>query len=109
MGEEGPVGWLSERVGLLWVAAVLLYGVGDTVATLVGLSTASVAEGGPVAGPALEAYGPAGLIGLKTVVIGGFFIVWRLAPTPGRVALPLALVVTGGTVTGWNLFVIGTS
>jgi hypothetical protein len=32
--------------------------------------------------------------------------VWRSIRTPGRIAVPFALVLVGGTVTVWNLFVI---
>jgi hypothetical protein len=106
---RGAVEWLGTRTTHLWVAALLLYGVGDTVATLWGLSAPNVAEAGPVAGPLLVAYGPVGLIGLKVVVLGGFYLVWQLVRTPGRVALPLALALTGAVVTGWNLVVIGTA
>jgi hypothetical protein len=108
MTDRGVVGRLGEWSDHLWVAAVLLYGVGDTGATLWGLSTSGVAEGGPIAGPLLHAYGPLGLVGLKVVVFGGFYLVWRFVRTPGKVAVPLALAVAGGAVTAWNLVVIGT-
>lgn len=107
MTNDGVLSWLGERATGLWLAAVLLYGVGDTVATLYGLSTPNVAEGGPVAGPALSAFGAPGLVGLKIAVLGGFYLVWRAVRTPGRVALPLALALTGAVVTAWNLVVIG--
>lgn len=109
MSEAGIVRWLGNRAALLWAAALLLYGVGDTVATLWGLSTANVAEGGPIAEPALRAYGPLGLIGLKVAVFGGFLLLWRVIRSPGRIALPLALAVVGAVVTAWNLVVISTA
>lgn len=109
MNTDGVVRRLDDRDTQLWVAAVLLYGVGDTAATLWGLSTPNVAEGGPIAGPILAAFGPPGLLGLKLVVFGAFYLVWRFVRTPGRVALPLALAVTGVVVTGWNLLLISTA
>jgi hypothetical protein len=109
MNTDGAVRRIGDRDTQLWVAAVLLYGVGDTVATLWGLSTPNVAEGGPIAGPALTAFGPLGLIGLKCIVLAAFYLVWRSVRTPGRVALPLALAVTGVVVTGWNLLIINTA
>lgn len=98
--------YLSDRDVLLWSAAFVLYGVGDTVTTLWGLSTPGVAEGGPVAGPLIEAYGGLALVGIKVVLFGCFFAVWHRLRTPGRVAVPLALVSVGAVVTGWNLAVI---
>lgn len=98
--------YLSDRDVLLWSAALVLYGVGDTVTTLWGLSTPGVAEGGPVAGPLIEAYGGFALVGIKIVLFAGFFAVWHRLRTPGRVAVPLALICVGTIVTGWNLAVI---
>jgi hypothetical protein len=90
----------------LWALAVLLYGVGDTVTTFWGLSTSGVSEAGVVAGPLIEAQGPHALLGIKIAVFLGFYLVWQLLRTPGRVAVPFALAVVGGVVTAWNLLVI---
>lgn len=94
---------LAARERILWVAAVALYGIGDTVTTAVGLRTAGAREVGPVAGPALEAAGIVGLVGLKGGFVGACAGLWWAANTPGRVAIPLALAVAGGGVTLWNL------
>lgn len=93
----------------LWVAALLLYGLGDTVTTLLGLSTAGVAEAGPIAGPFMESFGPPTLLAIKAAVFLTFYAVWRLLRTPGRVAVPFALVLVGGVVTTWNLIVIAST
>ena len=97
------VGGADRRV---WIAAIVLYGVGDTVTTFWGLSTAGVAEAGPVAGPLIDAYGRYALLAIKAVVFPSFYILWRVLRTPGRVAVPLSLAVVGGVVTVWNLLVI---
>jgi hypothetical protein len=91
---------------ILWVAAVLLYGVGDTATTFWGLSIGGVAEAGAVAGPLIGAHGPFALVGIKLIVFLAFSLVWQLLRTPGRVAVPFALAVVGGVVTAWNLVVI---
>lgn len=106
MSGQRSLSWLDDRSTVLWAAAVLLYGVGDTLATLWGLTVTNVAEAGPVAGPVMAAHGQLALLGVKAVVIGGFYLCWRLVRSPGRVALPLALVTVGAAVTGWNLVVI---
>jgi hypothetical protein len=93
----------------IWIAALLLYGVGDTVTTFWGLSTGSVAEAGAVAGPLMESYGPYALLVIKLAVFSAFYFVWGLLRTPGRVAVPFALALVGGLVTAWNLLVIGST
>ena len=91
---------------MLWFVAILLYGLGDTATTYVGLSTAGVAEAGPVAGPLMEAYGRRALLAVKVVLFALFFAAWRSLRPPVRAAIPLALVVVGATVTAWNLVVV---
>jgi hypothetical protein len=93
----------------IWVAAVLLYGIGDTVTTLWGLSVGGVAEAGPIAKPFIQSYGRYVLVAIKVVVFAGFYLVWRLLRTPGRVAVPFALVLVGGVTTLWNAIVILTA
>ena len=97
-----------DNQSMLWVLAVVLYGVGDTVTTLVGLNSAGVTEGGPVALYALGQGGVPGFLLLKVGFIGVCFLVWWAVRTPGRVAIPLALVAVGAVVTTWNLVVITT-
>lgn len=97
---------LAARQRQVWLAAVLLYGVGDTVTTFWGLSSGGVAEAGPVAAPLMEAHGRIVLLGVKAVTFAAFYLLWRLVRTPGRVAVPLALTTVGALVTAWNLVVI---
>ena len=108
--EKGVLGagtaYLADRNVLLWGAALVLYGVGDTLTTLWGLSAPGIAEGGPVAGPLIELYGQHALIAIKAAVFGCFYAVWHTLRTPGRVAVPLALAFVGAVVTTWNLAVV---
>lgn len=97
---------LADREGALWLAAVALYGVGDTATTVVGLTSGRGAEAGPIAAGLIEAHGFPGLFVLKVVTFGAFYLLWRLVRTPGRVAIPLALLVVGAFVTTWNLLVL---
>jgi hypothetical protein len=100
---------LAGRERVLWVAAVVFYGIGDTVTTAVGLRATGAREVGPIAGPILEATGVAGLVGLKSGFVVACAGVWYLANTPGRVAIPLALTVAGGGVTLWNIAMLASS
>ena len=100
---------LAARQRLVWAAAILLYGVGDTVTTFWGLSTGGIAEAGPVAAPLMEAYGRYSLLAVKAVTFAAFYLLWRLVRTPGRVAVPLALATVGALVTAWNLVVVASA
>ncbi|WP_336327808.1 DUF5658 family protein [Halovenus sp. HT40] len=104
----GIIATVMSNQSLLWVLGVVPYGLGDTVTTLVGLKSDGVTEGGPVALYALGQGGVPGFLLLKIGFIGVCFLVWWVVRTPGRVAIPLALVVVGAVVTGWNLVVIAT-
>jgi len=53
----------------LWIAATATYGVGDLVTTIAFRGyVPAVTEGNPVVAAALDAFGLAGLVALKTVV-----------------------------------------
>lgn len=106
MSDERAVPIIGGHDRRIWIAAILLYGVGDTVTTLWGLSTGGVAEAGPVAGLFIETYGHTALVGIKAVIFPIFYAVWRFLRTPGRIAVPFALAFVGGIVTVWNLLVI---
>jgi len=97
---------LAEQKGVLWAVAILAHGGGDTLRTLVGLRAGRGAEAGPLAAPLVEGYGPLGLLGLKLVTLGLFYLTWRISREPMRVAVPLAAAVVGVLVTAWNLAVI---
>lgn len=91
---------------LLWLAALAFYGIGDSVTTLVGLAAGEVAEAGPVAGTVIDGVGTPGFLALKLVTLCGFYGLWSILRTAGRVAVPLALAVVGVVVTTWNVVVI---
>ena len=106
MSEEHTVPIIGGHDRWVWIAAILLYGVGDTVTTLWGISTGGVTEAGPVAKPLIETYGHAALVGIKAVIFPAFYALWRFLRTSGRIAVPFALAFVGGIVTVWNLLVI---
>ena len=89
-----------------WLAAVVWYGVGDTLTTLVGLSYTDAAEIGPIAGPAIDAHGGAGLLAVKLVLFAAAALAWSRIDRPTRVAIPVAITVVGTAVTVWNAVVI---
>jgi hypothetical protein len=103
---SGVVGWSLENQSLLWVVAILFYGVGDAVTTIIGLWMGDTEEVGSVALAAMELGGVFGFLAVKAVFIAACFCAWYLVVTPGRVAIPLALAVVGVGVTGWNLLML---
>lgn len=109
MSETEPVPIVGGADRRIWIAAIVLYGVGDTVTTFWGLSAGGIAEAGPIAGPFIEAYGRPALLGIKAVVFPSFYVLWRGLRTPGRVAVPLALALVGGVVTAWNLLIVASA
>ncbi|WP_254862341.1 hypothetical protein [Halovivax gelatinilyticus] len=103
---EGVIEWGVANERTLWIAAVVLYGVGDTATTFVGLSADGVEEIGPVAGPLMDRYGQCSLVGVKVTLFGAFWMLWRTLETTARVAVPMAVALVGALVTVWNLLVI---
>jgi hypothetical protein len=101
-----PLRALRRRQRALWLAAVLLYGVGDAATTAIGLTIPGVAEAGPLAVHLVGADGIGGLLALKVALFAGSYGVWSVLRTPGRVGIPLALAFVGAIVSAWNLLVI---
>lgn len=91
---------------LLWVLAVLFFGVGDVVTTSVGMGIEGLLEFGPVTAVVLGRYGFGGMVVAKALVFGGCFLVWRCTRRPYSVGVPLGLTVVGVFVTGWNLYLL---
>lgn len=104
-GDE-TVGLLDVSTYHLWGLAILFFGLGDVVSTVIGLNGGQLAEVGPLVAPIIEEYGFGALVGLK---LGTFIIcygLWRLTPRPHRVGVPLGLAVLGILVTAWNTSLI---
>lgn len=104
--EDAAAASLERSTGMLWVAAVLSYGIGDTATTLFGLGRDGVAEAGPIAGAVVGQIGPGGLLLVKLGSFAAFYAAWRVMSPPRRLGVPLALAVVGVVVTAWNLLVL---
>jgi hypothetical protein len=91
---------------LLWLLAVLAFGLGDLVTTVIGLTTPGVVEANPLVAALLERSALGALVALKSASLLIFFAVWRVFPAPHRTGIPLGLVTVGVVVTGWNLHVV---
>ena len=96
--------WPTES--LIWLVALLSFGVGDVVTTGVGLSLDGVREVGPLTEPLVEQFGPVVMLPVKVATFGGGYLLWKYTPQPHRVGVPLGLALLGVSVTGWNLLVM---
>ena len=90
-----------------WVFVVLFFVLGDVATTSVGLSLSGIGEQNELLQPIVASYGWVGMVGLKSVVVAGGYLVAQALPREQSVAVPLGLLLVGVTVTGWNLLVIG--
>jgi hypothetical protein len=97
---------LRRRSTSLWLSAVLFYGFGDTVTTLIGLNTVHVEETSPIVSRFVEYGGIGGLFAVKFLTLAAFYLAWRYLPFPGRVGIPVALSLVGIVVTVWNLLML---
>jgi hypothetical protein len=90
----------------LWIITVLFFVAGDVLTTAVGLLQGGVAEVGPLVAPLMAEYGLAIMVPMKLLALVVCVGLWRLAPDPHSVGVPLGLAVFGVLVTGWNAGVI---
>lgn len=96
---------------LLWLLAVLTYGVGDTLTTSVALIDPSVQETNPVVAFLITEMNIAGFLGLKLVL----FLVLIAISAKGAIdgdrlayyAPPVFALGLGTALTLWNLFSVG--
>jgi len=89
-----------------WVGAVLMFGVGDVVTTVVGISQAGAVEASPTVGPVVETFGLWVLVPLKAGILVAFYGLFRLAPDEHRAGVPFGLMEVGAAAVGWNLVVV---
>lgn len=90
----------------LWIITALFFVAGDVLTTVVGLLQGGVAEVGPLVAPLMAEYGLAIMVPMKLLALVVCVGLWRLAPDPHSVGVPLGLAVFGVLVTGWNAGVI---
>lgn len=105
-----PSGVLVERIRRdsqqLWIIAVLFFGLGDAVTTIVGLRLAAVAEVNPAVAVLTVQSTLGGILVMKSTFIGACYILWKHTPQAHRVGIPLSLATVGVLVTVWNILVL---
>lgn len=100
------VDYLSELTPWLWLVAVVTFGFGDILTTVIGLRTGIATEASPVAADVINANGLGFIYIVKATVFGFFYLIWRLTPPPYKVGVPFGLSLLGMNITIWNISVI---
>ena len=95
--------------GLAWLFVAVFFVVGDVVTTVVGLRLPGVVERNPAVVALLGEHGFAAMVALKALVVSVAYLVYRVAPHPHAVGIPLGFAAIGVAVTGWNLVVLATA
>jgi hypothetical protein len=102
---SGAVALLVAHTPHLWALALVFFGAGDLVTTVLGVEVGRAVELGPVA-TLVFPHGYLWLVGLKATTIGGAYLLWRLSPEPHGVGIPLGLATLGVLVSTWNAAVL---
>jgi len=100
---RGDVDWICP---LLWTTAVIGFGIGDVVTTVVGLALVGVVEANPLARPVIRELGVFAMISLKVLVFGLAAVAWRWTPHPYSEGIPIGLATLGVTLSVWNVTVV---
>lgn len=103
--DEETVDHLTDFSVHLWLLALVFFGAGDLLTTAVGIRFERTVEVGPLASTIVQ-YGVGPLVALKIVSIGLCGLLWRVAPRPHRVGVPLGLAALGVLVSLWNLSIL---
>lgn len=103
---HGSLDVLIRWTPWLWLAAIVFFGLGDILTTVVGLWMNWAVEAGPLAASLIDQHGLAVVLVLKAAAFALFYAVWRVTPSPYAVGVPLGLTVLGFEVTFWNMIVL---
>lgn len=97
---------LGERDAELWIASVLLFGLGDLVTTGAGIAITGVSESNHLVASLIGAHGFESFVVAKVFAILAFYGLSMVIPRPHSVGVPMALSVLGLAVTSWNAVVV---
>lgn len=95
-----------QAATILWIVAILTFGVADTALTVYGLSNGLAVEANPLPAFYAETYSAVSLVFLKASFMLSQYIAYRLVPREWRVGIPIGLAGLGVPVTLWNGYVL---
>lgn len=88
------------------MTAILFFGVGDVITTVLGLLLPGVVEMSPLLLQFSEPAVYGAMLLLKLGVLGGCYLAYLLVPRPHCLGAPLGLASLGFVVTTWNTAVL---
>ena len=90
----------------LWVIAILCFGIGDVATTSIGISLAGAVETHPFAAQLFQHSILGAMVLLKSLIFVSCYALWKRAPQPHCIGVPLGLAALGVLVTGWNVHIL---
>ncbi|WP_460918344.1 hypothetical protein [Salinarchaeum chitinilyticum] len=101
---------IADWSDVYWACTVVFWGIGDIVTTIIGhMFIAGVTEANPVLALLLSKQGILALFTVKIGFLSVFYGIWRVAPRPYRVGIPIGIATTGIGVTVWNSYLISSA
>ena len=88
----------------LWIIAVLMFGIGDSLTTGIFLSNGMGYEGNPLAATLFTQFGLWVMIPWKLLAFAAFAALYRLTPDRINIGVPLGLALFGSLLTIWNAY-----
>jgi len=89
-----------------WRQAILWFGVGDLLTSIVGVASGLARESTPYIAALVLDVGVAGLVIAKTAGFVVGYLGWRLTPKPFDIGIPIGLAAIGLFLTIWNVYVL---
>lgn len=100
---------LRERAGIsmdahrsLWAVALLTFGAGDVLSTVLFIHLGLNSEAHPLSAYLIGKTGLWAIPLLKVAAIGVFAVIYRLCPGEWSIGVPIGLTLIGVVVTVWN-------
>lgn len=90
---------------MVWMFAVLLFGVGDLVTTLFLIHSGVAVESHPLAAMVFDQVGVWIAVPWKVVAIALFYGLYTVVPGRIAIGVPIGLALLGGCVTIWNTYI----
>lgn len=90
----------------LWLLALLFFGIGDLITTMLGLTVGSSAEANPLIAMLVDRFGVVVLFPVKMLFLSGCYLGWKHLSIPYPRFVPGVLALLGFVVTLWNTGVL---
>lgn len=106
---ERAVNTLVAHSPLLWILAILTFGMTDIITTYLGITLEVAHEASPLAAAIFGEHRFGFIYVAKAAIFILFYLLWRFIPAPYNVSIPLGLFILGTAITVWNTFIITSS